>query len=571
MAFTRSRVRLPSPPNTFMSDRQSTDNSNVFSGEIDPDIAELIGEGGENDQENDQKPDFNDLFDDGEKRETTAEPETPDLKKAAFPEITKFEEAPKPFFADKNFYKKALSDIGEESHKIHALLTKFLKAEDPQDRSMHRSRLIPAYWNYLQKVAEKVYTELPIPKLLALRFGVLLPTLLSKEQRVIISKIIMENETGEPVYYMDEWLKKVAMGAINPSATDETKPAKRNENQRILSMIDKAKGQRDVQLGLLKSKQADQESLEKNLVEQAGIILKHENHVQEGLKAPYTDYQKSAISDANDTLKKVSNIDREIQGLFRELENAQQQLDDLKEKAENLGADAGGVDSSTITAEFNSARQMLKLCVGRQGNHFPILMKQYFRANLRDIGTRENVIATMAEVEQLDPGIFLRTFKRQTNRIVPHIILLPCYGDQGICWEPFERFNRATSRGRIAIPMYPKDLKEAVLCALADLRWQVAKEKAQHYWMEEGLTGKYYQWFTDNKKKGDVRESFIQDYILWITKESEGTQKLEREARGVFWRELPFPQEIKDKLKNRGFVYNDLHKKDITRSMSDGY
>ena len=103
--------------------------------------------------------------------------------------------------------------------------------------------------------------------------------------------------------------------------------------------------------------------------------------------------------------------------------------------------------------------------------------------------------------------------------------------------------------------MYPKALKPAVVAALGDLRWQVAKEKAQHYWMEEGLTGQYFQWFEGNKRKGDVREAFIQDYILWITKESEGMQKLDKDVRPIFWRYVPFNQEIKENLKNRGFVY----------------
>jgi hypothetical protein len=214
---------------------------------------------------------------------------------------------------------------------------------------------------------------------------------------------------------------------------------------------------------------------------------------------------------------------------------------------------------------------MAKMCVGRQGNHLPVLMKQYFRSSIRDVSTRENVIIELAGVEALDPGVFERTFKRQTNRIVPFTIIVPCYGDSGICWEPFERFNRATSRGRIAVPMFPKDVKTAVITALADLRWQVAKEKAQHYWMEEGLTGQYYQWFEGKKIRGDVKEYFIQDYVLWITKESEGTQKLDREVRGIFWRHIPFPQEIKDKLRNRGFLYNELYKRDKNREMSDGY
>ena len=119
--------------------------------------------------------------------------------------------------------------------------------------------------------------------------------------------------------------------------------------------------------------------------------------------------------------------------------------------------------------------------------------------------------------------------------------------------------------------MFPKDLKSAVIAALGDLRWQVAKERAQHYWMEEGLTGHYYQWFNEKRGRGDVRESFIQDYVLWITKESEGTQKLDRDVRGIFWRDIPFRQEIKENLKNRGFVYGELYKKDKNREMSDGY
>jgi len=119
--------------------------------------------------------------------------------------------------------------------------------------------------------------------------------------------------------------------------------------------------------------------------------------------------------------------------------------------------------------------------------------------------------------------------------------------------------------------MYPRNLQIAVLTAVADLRWQVAKEKASYYWMEEGITGNYYQWFQKMKLKGDLKESFIQDYIIWMTKESDGTQKLDKELRGVFWRHIPFAQQIKDRLKNRNFVYQELYQRDINRSMSDGY
>ena len=230
------------------------------------------------------------------------------------------------------------------------------------------------------------------------------------------------------------------------------------------------------------------------------------------------------------------------------------------------------VDSKSVVDEWGCVRQMAKMCVGRQGNHFPIFLSQFVRPNIREIGTRENVIREMAQVEALDPSLFMRTHKSQTTRIVPNIILMACYGDTGICWEPFEKFNRATSRGRVAIPMFPtKSVPLAVLTAMADLRWQVAKEKAAYYWMEEGITGKYYQWFSERKLRGDVREYFIRDYVLWVTKESQGMQKLDKDVRGIFWRMMPFPQHIKDNLRNRGFVYNELYKKDQNIAKSDGY
>jgi hypothetical protein len=214
---------------------------------------------------------------------------------------------------------------------------------------------------------------------------------------------------------------------------------------------------------------------------------------------------------------------------------------------------------------------MTKMTIGRQGNHFPIITKEYFRCSPNDIAYRENVIAKLSWLESIDPEAFCRSYKNRLNRIVPFVVLLPSYGDMGICWEPFDRFNRATSRGRIAVPMYSKNLSLALLSAVADLRWQVAKEKASYYWMEEGITGNYYQWFTARKLKGDVKEYFIQDYIMWITKESEGTQKLDKEVRGMFWRFLPFSQPVKEKLKGRSYVYQELYQRDINRTMSDGY
>jgi len=119
--------------------------------------------------------------------------------------------------------------------------------------------------------------------------------------------------------------------------------------------------------------------------------------------------------------------------------------------------------------------------------------------------------------------------------------------------------------------MYPRSLRLVLLMAVADLRWQVAKEKASYYWMEEGLTGNYYQWFQTQDIKMDIKDAFVQDYVLWMTKECDGVQKLDKEVRDIFWRYIPFTQEVKEKLKTRSWVYQELCQKDLNRAMSDGY
>ncbi len=536
---------------------------------MDPEIAELIGVGPE---EEAGKPEFTSLFGEAEPvGDLEAMPLEDTTSKETFPKITELEEAPKPFFQDKNYYKTALSGEGEHAQKVHKLLSDFLGAQDPKDKSLFRGKLMAAYWNLAESIASKIQATLPLPKLLVLRFGCLLPTMISEEQRSMLSKIIFENRTGEPIYFADEWLKMVAVGQVTGSASDETKPSQRSETQKVISQAEKARGQRDVHFGLVKSKLSEIEVAESTLRDKVAMLLTHDRRAEfDSLPAEYNEAQKAALSEIGNVVRSLFNLDRDLARFYRDLESATEQLRDVQEKSASLPAGAA-VDSQAANKEFNTIRQMTKMCVGRQGNHFPILMKQYFRPSISEMATRETVILQMAEIEALDPGLFKRTFKGQTNRIVPHVILVPCYGDRGICWEPFERFNKATSRGRVAIPMFPKDLKTAVISAMADLRWQVEKERAQHYWMEEGLTGKYYQYFTEKKLRGDVKEYFIQDYILWITKESEGTQKLEREARSVFWRYTPFPDELKEKLKNRGFVYSELAKRDKNRAMSDGY
>jgi len=559
--------------------------------DIDPEIAALIGGSVEEYQPQGKgaapkpappagaqvPPDFRSLF--GEMGVTAEHREKHefdvDLTRKAFEPVERIEaESPAQWFSDPNFYKTVLGGEGEESQKLHELLGKYLKATDPKDKGVYRQQLVPAYWYLASKLAlHSIGAQAPLPKKLAVRFAAILPNLLSPEMADAFQRVIFEKAIDEPVYYVDEWMRAVASGMVTASATDEVKPRAREgeDRSRFTLLIQRAQGKRDASEGIMKSKAEERRQLEAVLKERVESICAHQS--QPGLlhvPAPYTDAQRKTMTELYDVVRKMIAVDKELTQTMHDFEKAGEELRGIQEKAGALGQDAKA-DMQTLAQEFDTVRQMTRLCIGRQGNHFPVLSREYFHGNIRDIATRENVVRALAWIESIDCEAFCRPYKSALNRIIPFVLLLPCYGDSGVCWEPFDTHNRATSRGRVAVPMYPKNLSLAVLTAVADLRWQVAKEKASYYWMEEGLTGNYYQWFTARKIRGDVKEFFIQDYLVWLTKESEGIQKLDKEVRGIFWRFIPFSKSIKDKLKTRSYVYQELYQKDVNRSLSDGY
>jgi hypothetical protein len=537
----------------------------VFQGEMDPELAALLGTGTSDTGE----PSAGSAPD--ENTETAGKQEV-DLGAAGFPEVTKrFESEPHKFLVDPNYYKTALSGEGDIAQRIHSLLQKYLNAKDPKDRSVFRQQLGTAFWDFLSNVAKKAPGKILPAKKFLLRFNLLHPTLIDAETRNYFGKLVIENTLNQPIYYIDEWLRAVGNGTVRPSTTDEVNVSKSNNQVRMQQLLEKASGKLDGSRALLKAKADERRVLEQSLQDRTRIILEHfplEGFLE--VQSCYTETQKRAFTETQEVLKGLLKTDHELNIFLRDYHQAETDVQTLREKVEEGGGGAA-VDLQAIDTEFDTLRQMAKMTIGRQGNHFPILSGEYFHCGPNDVAFRENVISLLTRIESIDPEVFCRSYKNRQNRIVPYVVLIPSYGDLGVCWEPFDRFNRATSRGRIVIPMYPKNLFIALLSAVADLRWQVAKEKASYYWMEEGLTGNYYQWFAAQKLKGNIKEYFVQDYIIWMTKEAEGIQKLDKEVRGAFWRFMPFSPAVKEKLKTRSFVYQELCQRDQNRAMSDGY
>lgn len=502
-----------------------------------------------------------------------------DLTITTFAPIKEFFSKEKnPVFCDPSYYKIALSGENESAQKLHNLLSKYLTCQDSKDRTVYRQQLTTIYWELVKSMAPKMASSsVAAAKKMLLRFAVVLPTLFTSEQKDFFSSVFEHNESGEPLYYIDEWFRDIACGRLSLSVTDEARPNRKNggsgndEASRLMQLQSKNNGKLQNAETLMSAKETERALLEAELRSKVDQLCDHVPILGMGNhKSALTEMQRHSINEINDKLKALLKIDKEFNSYVNEYNDAKEISDSLQTKIDNAPVEVH-VNTADLLVEVDTVRQMSKMTVGRQGNHFPLFTREFFHCTARQTGFRENVLDIMKWVESLDPGAFCRVHKNHQNRIVPYVILVPTYGDSGFCWEPFDRYNRVTSRGRIVVPMYPRNLQVSILMAVADLRWQVAKEKASYYWMEEGLTGQYYQWFSSQKQKGDLKDYFINDYILWMTKESDGVQRLEKDVRGIFWRHIPFAQEIKDRLKTRSLVYQELYQRDINRSMSDGY
>ena len=507
---------------------------------------------------------------------------TVDLSVKSFPEVTELtSEFPTDIFDDKSYYKTALTGENQSAQRLHQVLSKYLTCQDPRDRTVFRQQIISAYWELVRGMAPKMAdVNLPKPKRMLLRFGVLLPSLFRPEQKQFFSKIFYENRLGEPIFYVDEWFMEIASGRLSNSMTDEKRTphkaatpeeAASMEQTRLQQLQQKNSGKLQSAENILNIKENERTMLEVELKDRIEILCTHnpiigsEPHTQ-----PYTDTQQRLFAEITDRLHRLSKNGKELARCLKDYEEAKGVYASVESKL--TGApQTQAADTTAVNTEYETVRQMAKMTVGRQGNQFPLFTREFYHCMEKGTGTRENVMEILRWVESLDPGAFCRVHKNIPNRIPPYVLLLPTYGDRGFCWEPFDRYNRVTSRGRIVIPMYPRDLKIAVLTAVADLRWQVAKEKASYYWMEEGLTGQYYQYIDRQKLKGDLKAFFIEDYVLWMTKEANGVQRLDKEVRGIFWRNMPYPDELKQELRKRSLVYDELCIKDNNRAMSDGY
>jgi hypothetical protein len=389
----------------------------MFQGEMDPEIAALLG-GGTSDSSaapTDTAPSYSTLFDEplelDEDKPSEAEL---DLNAEGFPEITKrYEDKPSPAFSDPNFYKIALSGEGDIAQRVHNIIQKYVGTKDPKDKGVYRQQATTAFWDFMAIVARKAPGKMIDAKKFLLRFFMLHPTFLTQEHRDFFAKLLINSDLNQPVYYLDEWLKAVGTGVIRISQTDEVRVAKASASSKLQALLDKANGKKDGARSLLKAKDEERMNFEHILRERIKDLADH--YPLDGLpdvNSCYTDVQKKIFTEVHELLKNLLKTDHELDMYLRDFYQAENDVKVLEGKIRDEG---GGeeIDMGAVDTEFNTVRQMVKMTIGRQGNHFPVLTSEYFRCGPNDTATRENVLTILARIESIGTAIIPATCQKE--------------------------------------------------------------------------------------------------------------------------------------------------------------
>ncbi len=153
---------------------------------------------------------------------------------------------------------------------------------------------------------------------------------------------------------------------------------------------------------------------------------------------------------------------------------------------------------------------------------------------------------------------------------LPDIILMPGAGIRGVMWQEIEGKKRSTS-ARLAFPIfYMEDLETGLIRLTGEYRWEMCKRIQGSRWndvSERSLTSEYFdyiQFYRKNSEltpdakdklrtnlqraKNSFKEMFVRDYLTWILFEGNGSPRLNKVARRIFFTYCPFTKDIRESL-----------------------
>lgn len=250
-------------------------------------------------------------------------------------------------------------------------------------------------------------------------------------------------------------------------------------------------------------------------------------------------------------------------------------------KSRGKGKDhsSGDENINKVLYEINHrAATTVSVCSGSTATAFPILTSMVMKGNPTNFHvSKKKLESIILQLRDIDFSVFYReTVAKLDNarevieeEVLPNVIMIPSLGSKTMLWQELDGPNRK-SRGRIVVPtLFMGDLLRSMAHTFACFRYELNRSIKGGAWrdpVEGGLTGiylDYVQFFKKNSKLSvemkekvaekfksirDDRNRFADDYILWVLYEKDGIPKLNTVVRDIFYKNIRFKKEIREKL-----------------------
>jgi hypothetical protein len=239
----------------------------------------------------------------------------------------------------------------------------------------------------------------------------------------------------------------------------------------------------------------------------------------------------------------------------------------------------------------------VRLTSGSPGTHLPMFTKYHITTPLDkafiSVSTLEKAVE---DILKIDYTPFYRevSYKNEEKGIkgemvnvsvCPDFILVPSYGTKVMMWQELTIYRgpgSKESKGRITVPIFASgDIKTMLMEAIAAFRWELTKNILGSEWNNiavPSITSEYsdyVQFFKKNKELSaelkeklasefkrfrSDRDRYANDYLQWMRYEADGTPRLNKVVRGIFYKHIPFAKPIRDKISTQP-AYADFHNK----------
>jgi len=191
-----------------------------------------------------------------------------------------------------------------------------------------------------------------------------------------------------------------------------------------------------------------------------------------------------------------------------------------------------------------------------------------FRAYYRDTMFSDPALGTAREYVMVE--------------VLPDFILTPNVGSRPVMWQEIEGKKRTTP-ARMCLSLFNlESLKMQLTRLTGEFRWEMCRRIQGPRWndlSEPSLTSEYFDYVQFYRKNHDLsteakeklknslqkarnsyKELFVQDYMLWVLFESNGSPRLNKVARSILFTYCPFARSYRETLRSNP-IYTEIFDK----------